>query len=115
MKNLFALLTACLLAGLSGCSPAASSDGLKNLQARVDIVLRLRSIHDEKELVTSDIAELNSYADQVLPDNAAKQAFHTLTEELWRKHSDDKDVERLTRELAARIELPEKYAKAYAF
>ena len=115
MKNLFVMLTACLVAGLSGCGPAGSSEGMKNLQARVDVVLRLRAIHEEKKLAQSDIAELDSYADQVLSDDAAKQAFHALTENLWRKRTDDEEIERLTRELAASIELPEKYAKAYAF
>lgn len=117
MKQLAPLTVAYMLFGLFGCSPAASSDAMKDLQARIDVVLQLRAIHEEKEfaLTKPDITEIESYADRLLPKEETKKEFFALTKELWLKRSDEKARRRLTRELVSFIELPDKYAKAYSF
>lgn len=64
---------------------------MKDLQACIDVVLQLQAIHDEKEftLTGSCAKELDSYADQLIPEEDTKKDFctdqHTLAEPLKRK------------------------------
>jgi hypothetical protein len=117
MKQMATLTVAYMLFGLIGCGPAASSDAMKDLQARIDVVLQLRAIHNEREFTLTKpcVTELESYADQLFPEEDTRKKFSELTNELWLKRSNEKERQRLTRELASFIELPEKYAEAYAF
>ena len=115
MKRFALFLLASALPVMSACSTGESSAAMKNLQARIDVVLCLRNIVEQEEVQRSDLDELTLYAPQVITDDRLRQTFLDLKDRLWENRKAATKIEEIAREMAKCIALPAKYADAYAF
>ena len=106
------VITACFLLG---CGPGASSDAMKNLQNRINLVENLGEINRSKAVTKAAIEGINDYIKKSIDDESTKQQLLAKSEELWESRKNEDAMNKVTREMSQLVSLPEKYAKAYGF
>jgi len=104
-----------MLCFLLGCGPGASSDAMKNLQNRINLVENLGEINRSKTVTKSAIDGINDYIERSIDDESTKQELLAKSEELWESRKNEDALDKVTREMSTLVSLPEKYAKAYGF
>ena len=104
-----AIALCCLL----GCGPPASSDEMKNLQARIHLVECLGEVHEAKTLQKHALDSITAYIEKAIADESIKHQLVTMTRKLWESRKNKQAVDQLTREMSQLVPLPEKYERVY--